>query len=80
MERTTRVLNEIGIGLAAANSTEFVRDIRVYEEGGSVQIWFEIELPRTGNREFLQYLTPTQAMAFAKAFERCAIEALKKSA
>ena len=52
---------------------QFVQDIRVVEENGSVQLWFE-----TKDLEVFQYLTAQEAMTFALAFERLAIIALKK--
>jgi hypothetical protein len=79
--RRTRRINAIGIGFAGID-TELINDIRVYPEGGSVQIWVEIHQrdnwPQT--HEAMQYLSPEEAMAFAKAFERCAIQALKERA
>ncbi len=46
-------------------------------EGGQVHVWIKINGERID--ELLVYLDPKEAMAFAKAFERCAIEALKAS-
>lgn len=68
----TREINDIGIGLAGAEG-ECLKDIRVYPESGAVHIWVEL----SDGREVLQYLSPLEAMAFAKAFERCAVQALK---
>ena len=69
-----RVVNDIGCGLSGAPGN-FIKDFRVYEESGSVQVWFETE-----QREYLQYLSASEAMAFAAAFERCAIAALRSCA
>ena len=51
-----------------------VKEVRVYDENGSVQLWFTLAA-----RDFLVYLTPAEAISFSKAFERCAIAALKES-
>ncbi len=74
MSPRLRQINEIGIGMAGVPNERMV-DLRVYAEGATVQIWVE-----TGTLEVMQYLTPSEAMSFAKAFERCAIQALKDSA
>lgn len=74
-DRRTRILNDIGLGLAGAEN-EKLKDLRVYVESGSVQVWSE----HKDGSEAMQYLTPIEAMAFAKAFERCAIAALKETA
>lgn len=58
-----------------------VKAIRISQDGGVVSVWFEFYLPDgRGEYEALQYLNPVEAMAFAKAFERCAIQALKEIA
>lgn len=75
MTGRTRIVNDIGLGLAGADN-EKLKDLRVYVENGGVQVWSE---HRDGS-EALQYLSPVEAMAFAKAFERCAIQALKETA
>lgn len=79
--KRTRQINERGIGYAGIDK-ELIRDIRVYDEGGSVQIWIEMMARGSSGEtmEALQYFTAEEAMAFAKAFERCAIQALKESA
>lgn len=69
-----RTLNDIGIGFSGVGK-ERLRDLRVYEEGGLVQVWFEAR-----GTETLLYMQPEEAMSFAKAFERCAIQALKNGA
>lgn len=74
MNRTRRI-NDIGLGLAGADN-EKLKDLRVYVENGGVQVWSE----HKDGSEALQYLSPVEAMAFAKAFERCAIQALKETA
>ncbi len=82
MSERTRVINDIGLGFRGVDG-ELVRDIRVYPESGSVQIWMEVCErgcnPTSPGRthEAMQYLSPEEAMAFAKAFERCAIQALR---
>jgi hypothetical protein len=75
MRNGTRVVNDIGCGLLAPGAADHVRGLRVFEEGGSVQVW--VETDSAGINDVLQYLTPAEAMVFAKAFERCAIAALK---
>ena len=69
-----RFVNDTGLGLLGAEK-EKVKDLRVYEENGSIQIWIE-----TADIEVMQYLTPQEAMTFALAFERLAMIALKKRA
>lgn len=71
-----RVVNDHGIGLAGADRNH-MQDLRVYAEGGSVQVWVEVRAGAPS--EVMQYLTPQEAMAFAKAFERAAIEALRQA-
>lgn len=82
MTGRVRRVNEIGAGFKGIDN-ERMKDLRIYEESGSVQIWVEVAdfQSRGGNTiEVMQYLTPSEAMAFARAFERCEIEALKKGA
>ena len=82
MSDRTRRVNEIGAGKVGV-ANERMRDFRVYVENGSVQIWVEVsDYPSRGGDsiEVMQYLTAEEAMFFAKAFERCAIEALKNGA
>lgn len=77
-DRVRRV-NEVGAGKAGIGY-ERLKDFRVYPESGKVQVWIEVrDFPSRGGDviEVLQYLTAEEAMAFAKAFERCAIQALK---
>jgi hypothetical protein len=76
--KRTRVINDIGIGFVGVGN-ERMHDIRVYAEGGSVLIWAEVEgsWVLDGTAEGLQYLTPSEAMAFSRAFRRCAIAALE---
>jgi hypothetical protein len=80
--KRTRCINDIGIGFKGTGDERMV-DIRVYPEGGGVLVWPEIRqhgVCATDTLEAVQYLTAEEAMAFAKAFERCAIQALKDSA
>jgi hypothetical protein len=69
-----REINGIGIGFAGTEA-EKVRDIRIYPENSTVLMLIEMN-----GQDGLQYLTPQEAMSFAKAFERCAIAALKDGA
>jgi hypothetical protein len=83
--KRTRVVNGLGIGYAGLEG-ERVRDIRIYNEGGAVQFWVEVAGFGLMNNEAeiayeaMQYLTPEEAMAVAKALERCAIQALRETA
>jgi hypothetical protein len=77
-QKRTRTVNDIGLGMAGIGK-ERMLDFLVYEEGGRVFVKFEFE-PENSPSELLQYLTPEEAMAFSKAFERCAIAALKNRA
>jgi hypothetical protein len=76
-QKRTREVNEIGIGMAGL-AGDRIKDICVFVEGGSVVLWVEID-DRSGISEFIQYFDPASAMAFSKAFERCAVAALKQS-
>lgn len=62
-----------GIGLKG-DDTDRMKDISVFADGKRVSIWVEAD-----KFEVVQYLTPQEAMAFSKAFERAAIQALKNS-
>lgn len=79
--KRTRQINDRGIGYAGIDK-ELIRDIRVYDEGDRVQVWVEVMARGSSGEttEAMQYLTAQEAMAFAKAFERCAIQALKEAA
>ena len=70
-ERKTRRVNGHGLGIAARHSGEWVKDFRVYSEGGDVQVW--VDAGRPG--EIMQWLTPKQALQFALAFARSAVVA-----
>jgi hypothetical protein len=76
----TRRINANGIGLAGDDGNR-LRDIYIYDECGTVMLQVEV-MGRKPDEQHgaLQYLTAYQAMEFAKAFERCAIAALKYSA
>ena len=79
MSRIRRV-NDIGLGMAGI-SPERLMDLRIYAESGTVIVGVVVgEHAESSPFEAIQYLTPQEAMAFAKAFERCAIAALKDSA
>lgn len=71
---------ENGLFFKAETSLEKLVIVRVLEESGRVQLWVELA-PSCGcsQNEVVQYLTATEAMAFGKAFERCAIAALKNA-
>lgn len=80
MSGNIRVINDIGIGFKG-DEKDLIRDIRIYEESGSVQFWVEVKDRRSENTmEALQYLSAQQAMDFANALKRCAIRALENSA
>ena len=76
-QKRTRAVNDIGLGMAAIGN-ERMRDFILYEESGSVIV--RCDCHTDGIDEITQYLTPEEAMAFSKAFERCAIAALKNRA
>lgn len=81
MSTRTRPVNDIGIGFAGLDN-ERAADIRVYVQSGTVIVELDVrgmDDQFSDVRHGLQYLTAAEAMAFAKAFERCAIQALKDS-
>lgn len=79
MSGNIRVINDIGIGFRGGKE-DWIQDIRIYEESGSVQFWVEVKDRRSENTmEALQYLSAQQAMAFANALKRCAIRAMENS-
>jgi hypothetical protein len=55
-----------------------IHRILIGERDGLVTL--HLVLSEGGPPEVLRYLTPVQAMGLAKALERCAIAALRKSA
>lgn len=67
----TRAINGTGIGFLGRGN-EKMKDIRVYHESGSVQLWVDFL-----DTSVMQYLSPEEAKAFAKAFKRCAVEAAR---
>jgi hypothetical protein len=74
MSKAVRVINTIGAAMEG-DAGDKVREIRVFAEGGSVQLWVEL----SSGEEVMQYLDPGSAMAFANAFDRCAMAALRES-
>jgi hypothetical protein len=75
-QRTLTSLPEGGAVLRGAEG-EHVRELSVTLEGAQIEIW--IKVTKLGEpAEFVQYLTPEQAMSFSKAFRRLAIEAFEK--
>jgi hypothetical protein len=77
-----RRVNDTGIGVAGRPG-EHLRDIRFYQDGGSIQLWVEVRAPKDSASEtveVLQYLSPPEAMAISKTLERLAIQAFKDSA
>lgn len=73
-DRKVETCNDIG-AIFHGIERERMKRFAVYEERGTVYVTVEID-----DRDALQYLDPLQAMAFAKAFEHCAIAALKNRA
>ena len=71
---TIESVNDIGLSI---RSHCRLPDIHFYTEYGSVLFWATTEDSDGIEHEALQYLTPEQAMKFAKAMENCAIQALK---
>ena len=73
---TTKIITSMNEGLDISDIGCMLKSVKFYPENGSVLIWAE-----TGEGddrcEGLQYLTPQEAMRFAKAMEASAIEALK---
>lgn len=64
-------INDTGIALYGALG-EHIKSLKAYVESSSVQIWVEI-----GDREYMQYLTPAEAMALSRALDRLAVQALR---
>ena len=65
-------INNTGL-LILSNSR--LPDVHFYEENGAVLLWATVadEKDYTG----LEYLTPIEAMKFARAMEKCAIQAFR---
>lgn len=79
MSNRVHVLSGIGAHMPGIEK-EKMKDISVLVESGSVHVWVKIQERDDVVVEALQYLTAEEAMSFAKAFERCAIQALKDRA
>jgi hypothetical protein len=87
-QKRTQRCNDIGAMLTSQNIDEKIQSIKIYPEGGSVQFWVTTRTFPPGepgspdcppnDRQSLQYLTPSEAMALAKGLERSAIAALKE--
>lgn len=73
--KTLRPVNTTGLGIKGEERDK-IQDIRVFHENGSVQLWVELH----GAEEYLQYLSPEEAMILAKALDRLAIEAFRERA
>ena len=68
------VTNDIGLRIEKkCRLPEFT----IYEENGSVHMLATVVDTDGDEHQALQYLSASEAMAFAKAFEQCAIRALK---
>ena len=79
-------VNDHGVRIRPGSDAEWLRDVRVYAESGSVQLWVEVATPRgysahilppgknlaDGTLEALQYLTPRQAVSVGLGFLRSA--------
>ena len=72
--KTIEALNDTGLRIASDCK---LPEIKFYEENGAVLFWATIKENGEEEVEALQYLTPEEAMKFAKAMEECAIKALK---
>ena len=82
-------VNDHGVRIRPGSDAERLRDVRVYAENGSVQLWVEVAIPRgfsahilppgkgpaDGTIEALQYLTPRQAVGIGLGFLRSAWQA-----
>lgn len=75
LENRTERRDDGGLFLQASEDQR-MRKIWVHPDGCRVVL--QIEAVNCPN-DPAQYLTPVEAMAFARAFERCAIQALKDS-
>lgn len=64
-----------GVGLFG-DERDNIKDIRFWGEGAAILFWFELN----DGREYLQYLTAREAMVFAQALDRLAIDTLREEA
>lgn len=70
-------VNDIGLRIASECR---LPEIKFYVESGRVLFWATTkDISSSKEVEAMQYLTPENAMKFAKAMEKCAIKALKES-
>lgn len=68
------VINDIGLRIEKkCRFPEFT----IYEENGSVQMLATVTDTEGNEHQALQYLSASEAMAFAGAFKKCAIRALE---
>jgi hypothetical protein len=75
--RRTKPCNVIGISLVG-KPNERLHRLVVYQDSDTVIVDARVVSPRDqAIVEAIQYLTPIEAMAFARAFERCAVAALR---
>jgi len=75
------VITKTEIGLYWETNAPDSRVQKIWISTDSDRVELKLELhPGSGSIDPARYFTPIEAMAFAKAFERCAIEALKASA
>lgn len=82
MTKRYSLCNDYGLYWKTDEPKVRVRSLRVFEESGTVTVTVGSDTHQgvLGIDELLVYLTPEEAMAFSKAFERCAIAALKANA
>lgn len=73
---TTKKITSMNEGLEVSDIGCMLKSIKFYSENGRVLVWAETG-EGADRHEGLQYLSPQEAMSFAKAMEASAIEALK---
>ena len=74
-DKKIETVNDIGLRIASRCR---LPEIKFYVESGSVLFWATVHDREGEDVEALQYLSPNEAMRFAKAMEACAIEALRQ--
>ena len=76
-------INKIGLMWEDDAEMVHVKFLRVDQQSGTVELWIGLN-KHTGRGapdsidELVVYLTPQEAMAFGKAFSRCAIAAFRE--
>lgn len=78
MGNRTEIFNGTGL-LLYGGPDHRMKEIKIYQDKTTIYIETTIRLFNNEEKMALQYISPSEAMAFAKAFERCAIAAFKES-